>query len=361
MKLSRLISLFIFVAVLLSAAAAAESICVPNDYCEMFVDNIETVCQGGFTFDSWGLPIWSQTVSCDDVFSYDFQCFLNNDFLLAKNYWTQPYYQNGVYQYDAFYADVSDIVICPEGCLNGQCIAPEGEGEYYPPVPDCYEGNMRCEGQDIYECIGGQWLYQENCGQFECYSAQSDYVYCKTDIYYCQNNNMECYSSSSKMQNCYDTYDQCMDSFEKWCANPQLEQCTKRYGDCLAGEYEVTGTDLDLAYQSCVESFWKCSDNFDCPTHFECNPLTHKCQSTAKPGEVVEEPDVIDEAMFGFKQFLGGIQGYLIIFAIVVAMVILSRLAPKLAGNPYAIGIAALIILFVLVKEYDFSIIGWLM
>lgn len=343
--------------------------CVPNNYCYQFVESVKTQCErnyGEFYVDAswqWKIPEYGFGIECEDILKYKIECVMGGYPYLATDYWTSPIpgEPGAVY----FYADIDNIVYCPAGCegINGNARCKPDENSKVPYEPECSEGYMKCQNNNVYECKNNDWKVKEYCSNFQCEHAQWDYAYCKTNIYYCKIANSKCFTNSHKLENCYDTYEECQNSFEVWCGNTVDKKCYKK-SSCGKDELEYTGDNLDLAYTSCVESFWECKTNFNCPVNFECSK-EHLCFSPDNMGEniIVQEPTKFDNIMSGFKSGISGIWGgvsiAVIFLAIVLSVIYVPRIIPM--ATPYVYIIAFLAFLIFIITTGDFSLIGWLL
>lgn len=153
-----------------------------------------------------------------------------------------------------FYCNLQDQVDCVRhwddgrdmwigGCLNGQC----ADAEKPVDIPDCSEGYMECRGKKIYECIGGKWKFQEDCGSNRCIEDSYRHSYCSFKKYYClKKGGIDCFWSDKKDSHCYDTLDECLNSRFYCCKNSETGGFTFREGSCLSGEYPYQSSDMSI-------------------------------------------------------------------------------------------------------------------
>lgn len=283
--------IYLLFLVFLSFSVFGLDLCFPEgEYCGQFFQEIKHECSLNPTWHSitpWGS--FQTRVLCQDVYYYENKCYEHGSDFLCKNAMKLGEY---------YYCNIDNVVFCPQGCdiSRNQCYGSVAQ-------PDCSEGYQRCgttdnydpEG-DVYKCKSGVWELHDSCDK-GCVEKNYDNAQCKYDTYYCQRSGITCYESSFKLGNCYDTEEECRDQLPIWCLSATKSECNKRYGQCLAGETEFRGSDIDGAYRNCADEI-VCTSNSDCNPGFHC--VAGECKASSGN---IREPNFIDN----FTYWLGDV------------------------------------------------------
>lgn len=252
---------------------------------------------------------------------------------------------------DYFYCDIDDIVSCPNGCENGECVG---------GTPSCSNGAERCcasaedcdeydANGDAFRCVSGEWERIERCERDDiCTEYGANEAVCEGERFYCMNNQIgECYwtdpSDGRRPNNCCDTLEQCRTNLINYCI-AQDGSCTKRYGGCNSNEQFRQGTNIDDAWcasqgeeakcESCWEWFTKSKE-----PEFENNPTT--CNPNAIIYQEIEIPRMcVDKVVWKSDSFLGNL------FNIEITQ---SQICPVYAFGIATVGIFIIIIIFAVV------------
>lgn len=341
--MNKIILLVIFCVCVLGVSA--KDYCVPNDMCIDYKEEMLKKCN------------YETDWSCAEV-----------KYISCGGYSNKMICLNAMKWGDSFICKIDNIRICDRGCENGKCIGSVSEQK-----PLCTNGDETCGNIDEMttnghipfdiggaplKCVNNQWVKKDSCRQYQTYEMeqQGDFVACEltswgraqcaTKKYYCIKNNNECYTSSVNMGNCYTDLKGCENAKQYWCAVPGTGKCYKRNGYCLSGERAFTGTNMDTAYHSCVESGMICNSDDDCPAYFECKK--EKCVSMGTG--LIQEPNWFSNFIFGVEKFfrqMGWLLAWVgILGAIIFAIRYLHPVIRRISSVSYYLGVFAILLLF---------------